>query len=228
MKTIFAKIAVLALFTTFFYSCSSNGQRTDWDEYDIKGKVKSFTETTFDKKEGGEKFDLKRKMVERFFDEEGNILEENYYSKDAIKPVKEIFIYKKNIKISSKKYNKKEVIQERKYDYVNPNKVEIEYFYNKNTKATWKQVVFYKDRKIVKIISKGGSLEGNLGVSYDKIYTFQYNKQKFVEKIGDGKNNIATCKYLETDDKGNWTKRQVCFFWNKEPSEITIREYTYF
>ena len=84
---------LILMLLVFSYSYSSIMPETDWKDKELKGKVKSMTETTYNYGYSGKDNEVNKKKT--IFNENGYIVEELHYDKNR----KEPYSYKKDIMI---------------------------------------------------------------------------------------------------------------------------------
>ena len=205
-KIILAILSVLCL-----VSCNQSEKKNDLTEENLKGKVKSITENTY---EAVEKFGQIEKgdvLVDssavytddgrfKIYNEKGNKIEENYYNSNGS------LIYK-----NTYKYDEKGNIIEENY-------------YNSNGRLYSKTTYKYDE--------KGNMIEDNFYDSDDGslIYknTYKYDeKGNIIEENHYDSNGRLDSKYTyEYDKNNNWTQRIE--YKNTIPHRITERIIEYY
>ena len=205
-KIILAILSVLCL-----VSCNQSEKKNDLTEENLKGKVKSITENTY---EAVEKFGQIEKgdvLVDssavytddgrfKIYNEKGNKIEENYYNSNGS------LIYKNTYKYDEK-----------------GNKIE-ENYYNSNGRLYSKTTYKYDE--------KGNMIEDNFYDSDDGslIYknTYKYDeKGNIIEENHYDSNGRLDSKYTyEYDKNNNWTQRIE--YKNTIPHRITERIIEYY
>ena len=205
-KIILAILSVLCL-----VSCNQSEKKNDLTEENLKGKVKSITENTY---EAVDKFGQIEKgdvLVDssavytddghfKIYNEKGNKIEENYYNSNGS------LIYK-----NTYKYDEKGNIIEENY-------------YNSNGRLYSKTTYKYDE--------KGNMIEDNFYDSDDGslIYknTYKYDeKGNNIEKNNYDSNGRLDSKYTyEYDKNNNWTQRIE--YKNTIPHRITERIIEYY
>ena len=174
MKEFNMKMNYFTLFfvALFFQSCTIEKIENDWTEENLKGKVKSYSEFTYEAEErfgkiekGERKGNFFESDLKKSYDEKGNIIEENSYNSDGRLYLKYTYKYdEKGNKIEQNSYNSDGRLE---------------------TKWTYKY-----DKKGNKIEENGYISDGIL---YDK-YTFKYEFDKqgnWINRI-DFRNAIPT------------------------------------
>ena len=195
----------------FSYSYSAIMPETDWKDKELKGKVKSMTETTY-KYEDNE---VKKKKT--IFNENGYIIEELHYDKNR----KEPYSYKK-------RYNDKGLLgesHEHTYTYEydkNGNLVQIKRpknsaygglkrtTYNKAGKIIRTQTFTQNqyDKAGVKITDDSNYLKDKNGELYQSLtdYSYIYNKDGKLQEIRDNVFSSGTIKYSYEFEDGLYVK----------------------
>ena len=191
---------LILMLLVFSYSYSAIMPETDWKDKELKGKVKSMTETTY-KYEDNE---VKKKKT--IFNENGYIIEELHYDKNR----KEPYSYKK-------RYNDKGLLgesHEHTYTYEydkNGNLVQIKRpknsaygglkrtTYNKAGKIIRTQTFTQNqyDKAGVKITDDSNYLKDKNGELYQSLtdYSYIYNKDGKLQEIRDNVFSSGTIKY---------------------------------
>ena len=195
----------------FSYSYSAIMPETDWKDKELKGKVKSMTETTY-KYEDNE---VKKKKT--IFNKNGYIIEELQYDKNR----KEPYSYKK-------RYNDKGLLgesHEHTYTYEydkNGNLVQIKRpknsaygglertTYNKAGKIIRTQTFTQNqyDKAGVKITDDSNYLKDKNGELYQSLtdYSYIYNKDGKLQEIRDNVFSSGTIKYSYEFEDGLYVK----------------------
>ena len=205
------KIILVILSVLCLVSCNQSEKKNDLTEENLKGKVKSITENTYeavDKFGQIEKGDI---LVDssavytddghfKIYNEKGNKIEENYYNSNGS------LIYKNTYKYDEK-----------------GNKIE-ENYYNSNGRLYSKTTYKYDE--------KGNMIEDNFYDSDDGslIYknTYKYDeKGNIIEENHYDSNGRLDSKYTyEYDKNNNWTQRIE--YKNTIPHRITERIIEYY
>ena len=202
---------LILMLLVFSYSYSAIMPETDWKDKELKGKVKSMTETTY-KYEDNE---VKKKKT--IFNENGYIIEELHYDKNR----KEPYSYKK-------RYNDKGLLgesHEHTYTYEydkNGNLVQIKRpknsaygglertTYNKAGKIIRTQTFTQNqyDKAGVKITDDSNYLKDKNGELYQSLtdYSYIYNKDGKLQEIRDNVFSSGTIKYSYEFEDGLYVK----------------------
>ena len=202
---------LILMLLLFSYSYSAIMPETDWKDKELKGKVKSMTETTY-KYEDNE---VKKKKT--IFNENGYIIEELHYDKNR----KEPYSYKK-------RYNDKGLLgesHEHTYTYEydkNGNLVQIKRpknsaygglkrtTYNKAGKIIRTQTFTQNqyDKAGVKITDDSNYLKDKNGELYQSLtdYSYIYNKDGKLQEIRDNVFSSGTIKYSYEFEDGLYVK----------------------
>ena len=204
------KIILVILSVLCLVSCNQSEKKNDLTEENLKGKVKSITENTYeavDKFGQIEKGDI---LVDssavytddghfKIYNEKGNKIEENYYNSNGS------LIYK-----TTYKYDEK------------GNKIE-ENYYNSNGRLYSKTTYKY-DEKGNKIEEYHYDEDGKFNYKY----TYKYDeKGNNIEKNNYDSNGRLDSKYTyEYDKNNNWTQRIE--YKNTIPHRITERIIEYY
>lgn len=229
----------------FFFGQTTFAQKTDWEEMNINGKIKSYETTFFDKNRNIEY------IVQYFFNEKGNIT--------------------KNYVFNLNQYGEKIIALISEYQYNEKDEKKQQTTHDSNNNLTDKSIYTYKGNKIEQIWYKKDQFytktiteynkNGNITAffSYDEnnqlkgrsIYNYN-EKYQITEEIGYDANNtiiwksdykrnekgqILECfinqsdgliyKYLFIyDPHGNWTKKEI--YKNNELTEIQERKIEYY
>ncbi len=203
------KLLIWILLTLFigFTSCekeniekNQNLKKTDWAKYNLKGKVKSFTNFSYEaierfgKIEKGEKIDYDLGNFQIKYNDKGNIIEENRYNLDGSLDEKSTYQYKydtKGNKIEKNEYNSDGSLSYKKvYKYDSKgNLIEGNDYYSNG-----------KLDKNYKYDTKGNIIEENNYI-YDgslvKKYTYKYdNKGNRIESNEYDSDGILNIKYI--------------------------------
>ncbi len=252
MKRIKALSIVLPIFL-ILASCSKN--KNGWDNYNIKGEVKTIRESSYNAVERFgkvEKGDEARRGKTLNFDSNGKLTEEDIYIGVSLS-AKVIHHYdEQNKGIESLIYNASGSLDSKAiYHYDNKNNNLDVIYYNSDGDFDYKFSYKYND--------KGFNTEEYLyvdEVNYSYKITYKYdNKGKRIEKVkykpstsfqiretyvnDDKGNNIQTFMYdsdgicfakftykYEYDEKDNWIKQIT--YKDKKPVELTEREIEYY
>ncbi|WP_338968568.1 hypothetical protein LDJ99_10040 [Fusobacterium nucleatum] len=222
------------------FSCSFSAimPETDWKKKDLKGKVKTMTETTY-KYEDNE---VKKKKT--IFNENGYIIEELHYDKNR----KEPYSYKK-------RYNDKGLLvesHEHTYTYEydkNGNLVQIKRpknsaygglertTYNKAGKIIRTQTFTQNqyDKAGVKITDDSNYLKDKNGELYQSLtdYSYIYNKDGKLQEIRDNVFSSGTIKYSYEYEDGLYVKiaelvtQKFVTYYDKAGNEVKYKWITY-
>ena len=199
----------------FSYSYSAIMPETDWKDKELKGKVKSMTETTYNYGYSGKDNEVNKKKT--IFNENGYIIEELQYDKNR----KEPYSYKK-------RYNDKGLLgesHEHTYTYEydkNGNLVQIKRpknsaygglertTYNKAGKIIRTQTFTQNqyDKAGVKITDDSNYLKDKNGELYQSLsdYSYIYNKDGKLQEIRDNIFSSGTIKYSYEYEEGMYVK----------------------
>lgn len=199
----------------FSYSFSAIIPETDWKDKELKGKVKSMTETTYNYGYSGKDNEVKKKK--NIFNENGYIIEELYYDKNR----KEPYSHKK-------RYNNKGLLvesHEHTYTYEydkNGNLVQIKRpknsaygglernTYNKSGKIIRTQTYTQNqyDKAGVKVTDDSNYLKDKNGELYQSLsdYSYIYNKDGKLQEIRDNIFSSGTIKYSYEYEEGMYVK----------------------
>ena len=222
----------------FSYSFSAIMPETDWKKKDLKGKVKTMTETTY-KYEDNE---VKKKKT--IFNENGYIIEELHYDKNR----KELYSYKK-------RYNDKGLLvesHEHTYTYEydkNGNLVQIKRpknsaygglertTYNKAGKIIRTQTFTQNqyDKAGVKITDDSNYLKDKNGELYQSLtdYSYIYNKDGKLQEIRDNVFSSGTIKYSYEFEDGLYVEtaelvtQKMITYYDKDGNEVKYKWITY-
>ena len=222
----------------FSYSYSAIMPETDWNKKELKGKVKSMTETTY-KYEDNE---IKKKKT--IFNKNGYIIEELQYDKNR----KEPYSYKK-------RYNDKGLLvesHEHTYTYEydkNGNLAQIKRpknsaygglertTYNKAGKIIRTQTFTQNqyDKAGVKITDDSNYLKDKNGELYQSLtdYSYIYNKDGKLQEIRDNVFSSGTIKYSYEFEDGLYVEtaelvtRKFVTYYDKDGNEVKYKWITY-
>ena len=201
---------LILMLLVFSYSYSSIMPETDWKDKELKGKVKSMTETTYNYGYSGKDNEVNKKKT--IFNENGYIVEELYYDKNR----KEPYSYKK-------RYNDKGLLvesHEHTYTYEydkNGNLVQTKRTKNETYK-TLEKIIYNKEGKIIrtqtytqnqydktkiKITDDSNYFKDKNGDLYQSLsdYSYIYDKKGRLQETRDNTSSSGTIKYsYETED----------------------------
>ena len=205
------KIILVILSVLYLVSCNQSEKKNDLTEENLKGKVKSITENTYEAVDKFGQIEKGNVLVDssavytddgrfKIYNEKGNKIEENYYNSNGS------LIYKNTYKYDEK-----------------GNKIE-ENYYNSNGRLYSKTTYKYDE--------KGNMIEDNFYDSDDGslIYknTYKYDeKGNNIEKNNYDSNGRLDSKHTyEYDKNNNWTQRIE--YKNTIPHRITERIIEYY
>ena len=228
------KIILVILSVLCLVSCNQSEKKNDLTEENLKGKVKSITENTY---EAVDKFGQIEKgdvLVDssavytddghfKIYNEKGNKIEENYYNSNGSLIYKNTYKYdEKGNKIEENYYNSNGRLYSKttyKYDEKGNIIEKNGHNYDGSYKITYK----YDE--------KGNNIEQN-NYKYDGSflykYTYKYDeKGNNIEKNNYDSNGRLDSKYTyEYDKNNNWTQRIE--YKNTIPHRITERIIEYY
>ena len=232
-KIILAILSVLCL-----VSCNQSEKKNDLTEENLKGKVKSITENTYeavDKFGQIEKGDI---LVDssavytdygrfKIYNEKGNKIEENYYNSNGSLDFKDTYKYdEKGNKIEKNRYNSDGSLYYKvtyKYDGKG-NKIEVNH-YDSNGSLILKYTYKY-DENGNKIEECWYNEDGSLIVKFTPKYDENGNMMEVNNYDSNGSlHKKFTYKY-EYDKNNNWTQRIE--YKNTIPNSITERIIEYY
>ena len=199
----------------FSYSYSSIMPETDWKDKELKGKVKSMTETTYNYGYSGKDNEVNKKKT--IFNENGYIVEELHYDKNR----KEPYSYKK-------RYNDKGLLvesHEHTYTYEydkNGNLVQTKRTKNETYK-TLEKIIYNKEGKIIrtqtytqnqydktkiKITDDSNYFKDKDRELYQSLsdYSYIYDKKGRLEETRDNIFSSGTIKYSYEFEDGLYVK----------------------
>ena len=199
----------------FSYSYSSIMPETDWKDKELKGKVKSMTETTYNYGYSGKDNEVNKKKT--IFNENGYIVEELHYDKNR----KEPYSYKK-------RYNDKGLLvesHEHTYTYEydkNGNLVQTKRTKNETYK-TLEKIIYNKEGKIIrtqtytqnqydkakiKITDDSNYFKGKDRELYQSLsdYSYIYDKKGRLQETRDNIFSSGTIKYSYEFEDGLYVK----------------------
>ena len=201
---------LILMLLVFSYSYSSIMPETDWKDKELKGKVKSMTETTYNYGYSGKDNEVNKKKT--IFNENGYIIEELHYDKNR----KEPYSYKK-------RYNDKGLLvesHEHTYTYEydkNGNLVQTKRTKNE-TYRTLEKTIYNKEGKIIrtqtytknqydktkiKITDDSNYFKDKDRELYQSLsdYSYIYDKKGRLQETRDNIFSSGTIKYsYETED----------------------------
>ena len=199
----------------FSYSYSSIMPETDWKDKELKGKVKSMTETTYNYGYSGKDNEVNKKKT--IFNQNGYIVEELHYDKNR----KEPYSYKK-------RYNDKGLLvesHEHTYTYEydkNGNLVQTKRTKNETYK-TLEKIIYNKEGKIIrtqtytqnqydktkiKITDDSNYFKGKDRELYQSLsdYSYIYDKKGRLQETRDNIFSSGTIKYSYKTEDGLYVK----------------------
>ena len=219
----------------FSYSFSAIIPETDWKDKELKGKVKSMTETTYNYGYSGKDNEVKKKK--NIFNENGYIIEELYYDKNR----KEPYSHKK-------RYNNKGLLvesHEHTYTYEydkNGNLVQIKRpknsaygglernTYNKSGKIIRTQTYTQNqyDKAGVKVTDDSNYLKDKNGELYQSLndYSYIYDKKGRLQETRDNTSSSGTIKYSYETEDGLYVKtaelatQKFVTYYDKDGNEV--------
>ena len=219
----------------FSYSYSAIMPETDWKDKELKGKVKSMTETIYNYGYSGKDNEIKKKKT--IFNKNGYIIEELHYDKNR----KEPYSYKK-------RYNDKGLLvesHEHTYTYEydkNGNLVQIKRpknsaygglertTYNKVGKIIRTQTFTQNqyDKAGVKITDDSNYLKDKNGELYQSLtdYSYIYNKDGKLQEIRDNVFSSGTFEYTYEKENELYVKtvegptQKFVTYYDKDGNEV--------
>ncbi|MEM6718138.1 MAG: hypothetical protein AAF611_02380 [Bacteroidota bacterium] len=229
----YPKITLL-LVTALVLSACSNSSKTDWDLYELNGKVKTYLESYF---EPVQKFgEWQTGKPQEFGNYSVTFTEDGTY--------KQMDFFEKNNKLRERVIAKQEngkVVEELKYNedgdfrgktsytYLSDTKVEF-VSYDENGEEIAMGKTYLKDGKIVRREFKtlyNGRIEYELRVKF--MYDANGRSTAIEQSYGEGESKTTKFEYLEFDKQNNWTKRLDFVDDNTEtPEKIVTRTYEYY
>ena len=226
----------------FSYSYSAIMPETDWKDKELKGKVKSMTETIYNYGYSGKDNEIKKKKT--IFNKNGYIIEELHYDKNR----KEPYSYKK-------RYNDKGLLvesHEHTYTYEydkNGNLVQIKRpknsaygglertTYNKAGKIIRTQTFTQNqyDKAGVKITDDSNYLKDKNGELYQSLtdYSYIYNEDGKLQEIRDNVFSSGTIKYSYEFEDGLYVEtaelvtQKMITYYDKDGNEVKYKWITY-
>lgn len=253
MKT----ITSLALFLIVSISLSAQTPETDWKKLDLKGKVKSFKEYTYEASPNAAAVNPSqlKTVTEFLLNENGFITSETAYGKGQSMLYKIIYTYDQNSFLIGKdifygpgksavqkryKYDDKgRLLDEEQWLTQNPQNL-THYVYDKNGLLVEKNTLYpYEPDQSFKTTYKYDS-RGNLaekytdqvGVTFNReIYTYDENGNLVSKSFAKKKSDPAATVKLnyEWDEHGNWVKLTETPDRSEWPDHyVRVRELNYF
>ena len=206
---------LILMLLVFSYSYSSIMPETDWKDKELKGKVKSMTETTYNYGYSGKDNEVNKKKT--IFNQNGYIVEELHYDKNR----KEPYSYKK-------RYNDKGLLvesHEHTYTYEydkNGNLVQTKRTKNETYK-TLEKIIYNKEGKIIrtqtytqnqydktkiKITDDSNYFKGKDRELYQSLsdYSYIYDKKGRLQETRDNIFSSGTIKYSYKTEDGLYVK----------------------
>ncbi|WP_298512931.1 hypothetical protein [uncultured Kordia sp.] len=222
------------LISAFIMLSSCTNKKTDWDLYELKGKVKTYNENHYNPVEKSGEWQKGKPLG---------------YGSSSVSFTKEgdherIDIFDKNNDLSAHQISKKEngkMVEELKYDakgnsegitkYTYLSETELEFVsYDPDGNEVGTGKLFYKDGKIIKRNFKT-LYKGRVEFEVEMKFLRDENGMTTAieKKYPDGGVVTTKFEYVEFDEHDNWTKR---FSYTPEDSErpekIAIRTYEYY
>ena len=225
----------LLMLLLFSYSYSAIMPETDWKKKELKGKVKSMTETIYNYGYSGKDNEIKKKKT--IFNKNGYIIEELHYDKNR----KEPYSYKK-------RYNDKGLLvesHEHTYSYEydkNGNLVQIKRpknsaygglertTYNKAGKIIRTQTFTQNqyDKAGVKITDDSNYLKDKNGELYQSLsdYSYIYNEDGKLQEIRDNVFSSGTFEYTYEKENELYVKtvegptQKFVTYYDKDGNEV--------
>ena len=226
---------LILMLLVFSYSYSAIMPETDWKDKELKGKVKSMTETIYNYGYSGKDNEIKKKKT--IFNKNGYIIEELHYDKNR----KEPYSYKK-------RYNDKGLLvesHEHTYTYEydkNGNLVQIKRpknsaygglertTYNKVGKIIRTQTFTQNqyDKAGVKITDDSNYLKDKNGELYQSLtdYSYIYNKDGKLQEIRDNVFSSGTFEYTYEKENELYVKtvegptQKFVTYYDKDGNEV--------
>ena len=226
---------LILMLLVFSYSYSSIMPETDWKDKELKGKVKSMTETTYNYGYSGKDNEVNKKKT--IFNENGYIVEELHYDKNR----KEPYSYKK-------RYNDKGLLiesHEHTYTYEydkNGNLVQTKRTKNETYK-TLEKIIYNKEGKIIrtqtytqnqydkakiKITDDSNYFKGKDRELYQSLsdYSYIYDKKGRLQETRDNIFSSGTIKYSYETEDGLYVKtaelatQKFVTYYDKDGNEV--------
>lgn len=228
LKTYFTKSLVVLLVLLAIPSCNSDKKENDWDKNNLKGKVKSITEISYEAKDRFgkiEKVSRKRKYdiydYQKKFNNEGYLIEKKEFNSDD--RLKFIIKYddignpiEGNEHISDGSFLKRYI------NIYNDKGVVIEHNNYNSVGKIESKFTFKYDKRGNKIETNEYNSDGNIETKYIYKYDDKGNK---VEKKKYNLDGILEKKYIfKYDDKGNLLEET---FYSEDLEKITKYDYQY-
>ncbi len=231
------KIILVILSVLCLVSCNQSEKKNDLTEENLKGKVKSITENTY---EAVDKFGQIEKgdvLVDssavytddghfKIYNEKGNKIEENYYNSNGSLIYKNTYKYdEKGNKIEENYYNSNgRLYSKTTYKYDEKGNMIEDNFYDSDDGSLIYKNTYKYDEKGNKIEEYHYDEDGKFNYKY----TYKYDeKGNNIEKNNYDSNGRLDSKYTyEYDKNNNWTQRIQ--YKNTIPHRITERIIEYY
>ncbi|MHC1705026.1 MAG: hypothetical protein AB9846_14040 [Tenuifilaceae bacterium] len=212
------KVLVTFLVLSFLISCNSEeGVEITWRDYQIVGKVKMLSEKTIfakvskDLTESLDTILSKHTLIQnRYFNNKGLITEFNYFDKDSLLTLRNVYKISNGRIIGAKEYKKgkltekveinkiSENIFEAKTTNIESNEIISTSYTHRKDGFTYKQI---SESKLSGRIHKNNKyyIRNETGLITEIIDTIRIDNQLFTNK--------TLVKYFEFDQRNNWTKK---------------------
>ncbi len=218
-------IAIGLIPLLFLTACLGKDAINDWTRNELKGKVKTLIQTGKSKNNG-----TTTKFLD-MYDNKGNWLKRQSYRSDGSLWTEMTITY--NIKTNThhiNRYNEKgSVISEWLFKYdENGNTIEERGHNVKNGKFEFKNTYQYNEKNHR---SEMNSYNSKDQLEFRLSYRTDGNGNIIEQTNYDAKNKqIAKIafKYLDYDEQGNWTQKQVLLAKDNKPQLIIKRQFTYY
>lgn len=220
-------LSMLIIVFVILISCSKN-TRTDWEKFELKGNVKSFTEYHYDTKlEGGEWVQDELSNFgshTNFFDRDGNYTNREVFNVDN-KLTEKISVKKEHGKLVEEIiYNAADEVLGKMVIHTDTNDELVYSTFDKDDALTMKGRMQYKNNRLER---QDIQFFENLGETRKIVTFFEYNEKGNVSKHiqlserGDT-THILKYKYVKFDKYDNWTERF------EYPRTVITRTYEYY
>ena len=226
------KIPLLLMTIAILTSCSNN---SDWNRFGLNGKIKTYLERKYEaeKKFGEwENGDIKYYGHYRVsFDSEGNCQWIEYLDEDnelSGKLIPQI----ENGKLIEESYYDEDGELIKKTKVIHNSKDELELIaFNEDGEKTSQEKLYFANNRVIK--QEYQTFEDDkVKEEYSVVFEYDKNGHLISQKQTDRKGEITyflKFKYIDFDEKNNWTKRlEYDSEEGEKPENIVIREYEYY
>ena len=233
------KIILVILSVLCLVSCNQSEKKNDLTEENLKGKVKSITENTY---EAVDKFGQIEKgdvLVDssavytddgrfKIYNEKGNKIEENYYNSNGSLIYKNTYKYdEKGNKIEENYYNSNgRLYSKTTYKYDEKGNMIEDNFYDSDDGSLIYKNTYKYDEKGNKIEEYHYDEDGKFNYKTTYKYDEKGNKIEYNDYDSDGRLNSKTTYKYEYDKNNNWTQQVI--YANNKPTQITERIIEYY